>query len=176
MLRDPRPQPASCRGLARATRALRASATPSTPLPIATVSAHMETDPTPRNRTRIEPDAVTAGEIDEARDASRRTRLANERTLLAWWRTGLAAFAVSLGAGRLVPALTKGARWPYVVIGVGFGLLGLALFSYGLSRQRTVDRAIARGEYSPPDQRLLGILAGLGLVLGIALIAIIVAG
>jgi putative membrane protein len=44
--------------------------------------------------------------FDEARDATRRTRLANERTYLAWWRTGLTAFAVSLGAGKLVPALT----------------------------------------------------------------------
>jgi putative membrane protein len=133
-------------------------------------------DPPPRTRTGVEDDAVTTSGIEEARDASRRTRLANERTLLAWWRTGLAAFAVSLGAGRLVPALTKEPRWPYVVIGVGFGLLGLALFGYGLSRQRTVDRAIARGEYLPPDQRLLGVLTGLGVVLGIALIAIVVAG
>lgn len=37
---------------------------------------------------------------DGAADALRRTRLANERTHLAWWRTGLAALAVSLGAGR----------------------------------------------------------------------------
>ena len=88
----------------------------------------------------------------------------------------MAAFAVSLGGGRLVPALTKESRWPSVVIGVGFGLFGLALFGYGLSRQLTVDRAIARGEYSPPDRRLLGVLAGLGVVLGLALIAIVVAG
>lgn len=136
----------------------------------------MQTDPTPRSHPGIEADAATAGEIEETRDASRRTQLANERTLLAWWRTGLAAFAVSLGGGRLVPALTKEARWPYTVVGVGFGLLGLALFSYGLSRQRTVDRAIARGEYSPPDERLLGVLAALGVLLGIALIAIVVVG
>ena len=30
-------------------------------------------------------------------DAPRRTRLASERTYLAWWRSALAAFAVSLG-------------------------------------------------------------------------------
>ena len=42
-----------------------------------------------------------AAELDEARDAMRRTPLANERTYLAWWRTGLATFAVSFGAGRL---------------------------------------------------------------------------
>jgi uncharacterized membrane protein YidH (DUF202 family) len=32
-------------------------------------------------------------------DASRRTYLAEERTLLAWWRSGLAAFAVAVGVG-----------------------------------------------------------------------------
>jgi uncharacterized membrane protein YidH (DUF202 family) len=60
------------------------------------------------------------GQFDETGDATRRTRLANERTYLAWWRTGLTAFAVSLGAGRLVPALTDATHWPYVVVGVGF--------------------------------------------------------
>ncbi len=36
-------------------------------------------------------------------DATRRTRLANERTYLAWWRSGLTALAVGLAAGKLVP-------------------------------------------------------------------------
>ena len=36
-------------------------------------------------------------------DATRRTRLANERTYLAWWRTGLTALAVGIGIGKLVP-------------------------------------------------------------------------
>jgi uncharacterized membrane protein YidH (DUF202 family) len=34
--------------------------------------------------------------MDEGADAVRRTRLANERTYLAWWRTALTAFAVSI--------------------------------------------------------------------------------
>jgi uncharacterized membrane protein YidH (DUF202 family) len=37
----------------------------------------------------VEPEQLLA----EAVDASRRTRLANERTELAWWRTGLTALA-----------------------------------------------------------------------------------
>ena len=57
----------------------------------------------------------------------RRTRLTNEGTYLAWWRSGLSAFGVALGAGGVVPALTKGNRWPYVVVGVGFALLGVTL-------------------------------------------------
>jgi uncharacterized membrane protein YidH (DUF202 family) len=52
-------------------------------------------------------------QFDDARDATRRTRLANERTYLAWWRTGLTALAVSFGAGRLVPQLSGGPNWPF---------------------------------------------------------------
>ena len=41
----------------------------------------------------------------EPDDATRRTCLAQERTFLAWLRSGLAAFAVAVGVGRLTPAL-----------------------------------------------------------------------
>jgi putative membrane protein len=114
------------------------------------------------------------GRFDEAGDATRRTRLANERTYLAWWRTGLTAFAVSLGAGKLVPALTDETRWPYVVVGVGFALLGMAFTAYGFTRQRLVERAVSRGEYVRPDERLLAVLTGVGLLLGFVLLVILV--
>ena len=39
-------------------------------------------------------------------DASRQTYLAEERTLLAWWRSGLAAFAVAVGVGALLGLAT----------------------------------------------------------------------
>jgi len=111
---------------------------------------------------------------EDAVDATRRTRLANERTYLAWWRTGLSAFAVSLGAGKVVPALTKETRWPYTLIGVGFGLLGVVLVGYGLMRQRTVDAAISRGEFAPSDERIVLVLAVSAIILGVALTAIVI--
>lgn len=111
--------------------------------------------------------------FDEAGDATRRTRLATERTYLAWWRTGLTAFAVSLGAGKLVPALTDVSRWPYLAVGIGFALLGLVFVAYGAKRMRDVEAAVARGGYAPPDTRLLGVLAAVGVLLGLALIVIV---
>jgi putative membrane protein len=114
------------------------------------------------------------GRFDEAGDATRRTRLANERTYLAWWRTGLTAFAVSLGAGKLVPALTNETRWPYVIVGVGFALLGVAFVAYGFRRQWLVERAVTRGEYVRPDERLLAWLTAIGILLGLMLLAIVV--
>jgi len=109
-------------------------------------------------------------------DATRRTRLANERTYLAWWRTGLTAFAVSLGTGKLVPALTDESAWPYLIVGVAFALLGVAFVAYGFHRMRQVDAALARGEFERPDPRVLGLLAVAGIVLGLALLAIVAFG
>ena len=47
-----------------------------------------------------------------AADATRRTRLANERTFLAWWRTALGAEGLAVVTGKLVPEVTEGAGWP----------------------------------------------------------------
>jgi inner membrane protein YidH len=119
-------------------------------------------------------DLPGGGRFDEAGDATRRTQLANERTYLAWWRTGLTAFAVSLGAGKLVPALTDETRWPYAIVGVGFALLGVVFVAYGFRRQRLVERAVKRGEYVRPDERLLAWLTGVGVLLGLVLLVIVV--
>ncbi len=100
-------------------------------------------------------------------DATRRTRLANERTYLAWWRTGLTALAVSLAAGKVVPELTTGTtRWPYEVVGAGFALLGIVCVAYGYAREREVDEALSRGEFAPPDRRVTLVLTSLGVLLG----------
>jgi putative membrane protein len=86
------------------------------------------------------------GRFDEAGDATRRTRLANERTYLAWWRTALTAFAVSIGSGKLVPALATGATWPYTAIGIGFAIVGVFCSGYAFWRYREVEEAVSRGE------------------------------
>ncbi|HZH25484.1 MAG TPA: DUF202 domain-containing protein [Solirubrobacteraceae bacterium] len=116
------------------------------------------------------------GRFDEAGDATRRTRLANERTYLAWWRTGLTAFAVSLGTGKLVPALTDETAWPYLVLGIGFALMGVAFVGYGFQRLRAVDAALARGEFERPDARVLTVLTVAGVVLGLGLAAVVAVG
>ena len=111
----------------------------------------------------------------EVGDATRRTRLANERTYLAWWRTGLAAFAVSVGTGKLVPELSHGVNWPYTVLGVAFALLGSGCILYAFWRQREVERAVRRGEYAPPDDRIVAALAIVGTLLGLALTVVLLA-
>ena len=116
------------------------------------------------------------GQFDEHRDATRRTRLANERTYLAWWRTGLTAFAVSLGAGRLVPAVAGGPQALYTVVGVLFAVLGLLVIAYGRQRGREVDDAISEGSYRRADDRLLTLIAVLASIGGLLLIILIIIG
>jgi putative membrane protein len=110
---------------------------------------------------------------DETGDALRRTRLANERTYLAWWRTGMTAFAVSLGVGKLIPELSNGPAWPYEVIGTAFGLVGIALMAYAYLRQREVEQAVDRGGYARFDPRASLAFAVVGVVLGVGTILVI---
>ncbi len=116
------------------------------------------------------------GEFDEHRDATRRTRLANERTYLAWWRTGLTAFAVSLGAGRLVPAVAGGPQVLYSIVGVLFAVLGLLVIAYGRRRAHEVDDAITEGSYQRADDRLVTLIAVLASIGGLMLIVLIILG
>ena len=101
-------------------------------------------------------------------DATRRTYFAEERTLLAWWRSSLAAIAVALAVGRLVPAVTKGPKAPFVALGLGYGVLAIALVLYGSIRQRQVDRALAEGRFEPLDTRVILALTALLVLLALA--------
>ncbi|HSR94723.1 MAG TPA: DUF202 domain-containing protein [Solirubrobacterales bacterium] len=104
----------------------------------------------------------------EVADATRRTRLANERTELAWWRTGLTALAVALGIGRVVPELNDAAvRWPYVVAGVGFALWGILAIGYGSRRSAAVERVLGTGRFPEPPRWTRAALAGGGIALGL---------
>ena len=110
----------------------------------------------------------------EAHDATRRTWLANERTWLAWVRTGLTATAVALALGKVVPELANAhTRWPYVAIGVGYAVLGVALTLYGFQRRREVDRAVASESYVPPHPWAIAAFALAAFVLGSATVGVI---
>jgi uncharacterized membrane protein YidH (DUF202 family) len=102
-----------------------------------------------------------------------RSHLAGERTLLAWWRSGLAALAVALGVGRVIPALIDASKGWFVALGVGFAVLALAFTIYGTRRQREMDRAIAGGDFRPLDGRIVIILTGLMALLAVATIVLV---
>lgn len=100
--------------------------------------------------------------------AFERTGLALERTVLAWWRTALASLAVALGVGRLLPELTTDdTTWPYVALGIGFGVYSAGLFAFGAYRSR---------EMEDRSTRPFTVAAGIGLLLSVATIAVVAAG
>ena len=112
--------------------------------------------------------------IEETKDAARRTRLANERTYLAWWRTGLTSIAVCVGLGRIVPSVTDVTKWPYELVGAGFGILGVLFMVLAHIRMRVVEAAVDRGEFARLDQRWSFLMLVAGSVLGLAAVALVI--
>jgi putative membrane protein len=110
---------------------------------------------------------------DQVEDATRRTRLANERTYLAWWRSGLTAYAVSFGAGKIVPGVTDESRWPWAALGAGFAVLGTSFIAYGWWRGRAVEAALRRGDFAPPSARFLALVTAAGVALGLAALVLV---
>ena len=62
------------------------------------------------------------------------------------------------------------------MVGVGFGVLGLALLIVGLQRTRAVEDALDRGSFAPISTQLVALLAGAGVVLGLGVIALVLFG
>jgi uncharacterized membrane protein YidH (DUF202 family) len=98
-----------------------------------------------------EPDPSSTSQFG---DPSRRTYLATERTLLAWWRTAFASVGVALAVGRLVPQVAHLPTVPFLGLGAGWGVLAVAFLVAGSVRQRRGRRAIAAGGFVQLDQRV----------------------
>jgi putative membrane protein len=93
----------------------------------------------------VSPDSDRQGRYPEA---SRRTHFARERTLLAWWRTGVAVGAVALAIGGLLPRLGHVPRERFEALGVGYGVLALIFVVGGSLRDRAAQRAIAANSFA----------------------------
>lgn len=109
----------------------------------------------------------------EVADATRRTRLANERTYLAWLRSALTALAVAIGAGKIVPGVTNVESWPFELLGAGFAVLALVFTIGGARRFVHVERSLEEGRYAPLGGGEAMLLAGVATVLGIATLALV---
>jgi putative membrane protein len=110
---------------------------------------------------------------DRDSDVTRRTRLAAERTWLAWWRSGIAASTAAVAVGGVVPELVDGSRTPYVVLGAGYALLATGVFAAAGSRRAHVARALDRGDYSEVGERTVWSLTAVGIVLALGTLAVI---
>ena len=119
------------------------------------------------------PGAPDGEQTGRHRDESVRTSLAAERTWLAWWRTGLAASAVALAVGRLLPGVAHGAHWPYRVLGIGYGLLAIGVFLIGAWRQHHGNEALRKGLSDQLAEGSVVFLTAVSIALGIASVVVI---
>jgi uncharacterized membrane protein YidH (DUF202 family) len=106
-------------------------------------------------------------------DVTRRTWLAAERTWLAWWRTGIGASAVAIGVGRIVPELSHGARWPFTVLGIGYGLIAVAVLVFGAVRQQRTAEALRRGSYSELSSPLVMLLTAAAVAVSLGAVVLV---
>jgi inner membrane protein YidH len=111
---------------------------------------------------------------DQGTDVTRRTWLAAERTWLAWWRSGVAVGAAGLAVGRLLPDLTRGAHWPFQVLGIGYGLLSVAVLLVGAFRQQRASSALRRGTFEELTSPLVALLTAGGVLLSVTATVVIV--
>jgi putative membrane protein len=99
-------------------------------------------------------------------DSRARTHLANERTFLAWLRTGLSLVAVGLAAARFLPLdLVPSVRFVtvFALLLVISGTIGVL---YGALRYVRAHKQIQRGSYDPQPLPIV-IVAAVVAVLGI---------
>src|SRR5579863_4065657 len=114
-----------------------------------------------------------AGPDRDFGDPTRRTYLAQERTLLSWWRTAFAAIGVAVAVGRLLPEIAHLPKVPFLILGVGWGALSVGLVFSGLLRHRAGERAIRAGGYMHVNAHWLVALTIYMVVLMVATIAVL---
>jgi putative membrane protein len=99
-----------------------------------------------------------------------RFSLANERTFLAWVRTGLALVGGGLAVAAFIPPL----RWPYVREGIALALLllGAAVSLRAVDHWARCERAMRLGQPLPRSRfpAILALVIGAGAVLMLILV------
>jgi putative membrane protein len=91
-----------------------------------------------------------------------RFTLANERTLLAWLRTGLALVAGGVAVATYAPDL--GTAWASAVVALGLVLTGLGVAVAGFSRWRANEAAIRNDQPLPASWLAPTVTAAVGAV------------
>jgi putative membrane protein len=122
---------------------------------------------------------------DPSQPETLRLHQANERTMLAWVRTGIALMAFGFAIARFglflrqLAAVGKGGL--PATSAVGSGYLGVILVALGVgtsvaatSRYATVRRAIERNDLGPPSATLVYILGGMAAAMGLVMAILLV--
>ena len=107
-------------------------------------------------------------------DVTRRTFLAEERTWLAWWRSGIAAATAAAAVGGIAPRLLDSERGAFVALGAGYALVAVAVFVAGWRRHEAAARSLERGAYAPLERSWVLVLSVAAGMLAIATLVVVV--
>jgi putative membrane protein len=108
--------------------------------------------------------------LDSPEHPDYRFTLANERTLLAWLRTGLALVAGGVAVATYAPDL--GVGWGSAAVALGLVLIGLGTAVAGYRRWRANEVAIAAGHPLPANWLMPTVAAAVAAV--IVIVAVLV--
>jgi uncharacterized membrane protein YidH (DUF202 family) len=113
--------------------------------------------------------------VDVADMAVKQAVMAAERTWLAWWRSALVALAGALAVGRVTPQVLHVASWPYVLLGVGYGLIAIGMVIVGALRHERLTRVTLTSADSTVDSRLIAAFSAAGVAVAACTLALILA-
>jgi putative membrane protein len=85
----------------------------------------------------------------------------------------LAAVAVAVGVGRIAPDVGNTTKWPYEVLGAGYGILAIVFAVSAYTRAQEVERALASGSFAPIPARHLLLMSAAGAALIVATIVVL---
>ena len=113
--------------------------------------------------TVIDPPAVAMPRPADA-DSRARTHLANERTFLAWLRTGLSLVAVGIAVAGFLPVdLVQEIRY-VTLFGILLVTFGTVLGLYGANRYVVAYREIEAGSYRPAIRPIVAFAVAVGIL------------
>jgi len=126
------------------------------------VPARRQVEPKPDNVRSVSGDREPSDQplAEAGQGPTTQVELANERTYLAWLRTGLALVAAGVAAERLLPRV--GVSWVREVIGITLVLVGAVTAGFARRRWETVDRALRAAR--PPPRPFIGYLVATAIV------------
>lgn len=80
---------------------------------------------------------------------------------------------MAIAVGRVLPAITHGARWPFRVIGISYAVLAAGVLVIGAIRQKMTADALRRGAYSELSGPLVMWLTAAAVLLSLAAVALV---